>query len=121
LLNNPPKESGVPVTLTAVDPNGNALTIGSTTTDSAGNYALNFVPDKTGIYTITATFAGTDSYWPSTSETTLSVTSPAATPSTTSAPANLATTSDIMTYIVAVGIAIILAVAIATILILRKK
>jgi hypothetical protein len=43
LLNNPPKELGVTVTLTAVDPNSNAITIGSTTTDSAGNYVLNFV------------------------------------------------------------------------------
>ena len=40
LLNNPPKEQGVPVTLTAVDPNNNTVTIGTTTTDSAGNYVL---------------------------------------------------------------------------------
>ena len=123
LLNNPSKEPGVPVTLTAIDPNGNTFTIGTTTTDSKGNYAINFVPDKKGIYTITATFAGTNSYYTSNSETTLSVIPPTATvtSSTTTTQANIATTTDLMTYIVAVGIAIILAVAIATVLIIRKR
>jgi len=124
LLNSPPQETGVPVTLTSVDPNGNFVTIGTTTTDSSGNYAINFVPSTVGIYKIDATFGGSNAYYPSYSETALSVTSAhaeTATPTQTNAPSNLATTSDLMTYIVAVGIAIIIAIAIATVLILRKR
>ncbi|PVX27226.1 MAG: hypothetical protein CW716_03405 [Candidatus Bathyarchaeum sp.] len=73
LLNNPPTPKGVQVTLTGVDPSGNTVPIGTTTTDSEGNYAINFVPDTTGIYSIKATFEGTDSYWPSNAGTHLSV------------------------------------------------
>jgi hypothetical protein len=117
LLNNPPKETGVPVKLTAVDPNGNTIDIATVTTDSAGNYGYSFVPTNPGMYTITATFEGTDSYWPSSSETKLTVTeAPAA---TSSAPVQTAT--DYTLPIVGTGIATILAVAIATVLLLRKR
>jgi hypothetical protein len=116
LLNNPPKEPGVPVTLTAVDPNGNTITIGTTTTDSAGNYGINFVPEITGMYTITASFAGTNSYWPSTSGTKLTV---------VEAPQASATSAPIANppyelYTIGMGLAIIIALAIA-VLLLRKR
>ncbi len=116
LLNNPPKEAGVPVTLTAVDPNGNEITIGTTTTDSAGNYGINFVPTIEGMYTIKANFAGTNSYWPSTSETKLTV---------VEAPQASATSAPIANppyelYTIGMGLAIIIALAIV-VLLLRKR
>jgi len=116
LLNNPPQTTGVPVTLTAVDPNGNTITIGTTTTDSAGNYGIDFEPEITGMYTITASFEGSDSYWPSTSGTKLSV---------VEAPQASATSAPIANppyelYTIGMGLAIIIALTIA-VLLLRKK
>lgn len=87
----PTSATGVPVHLTAIDPNGNLQDIGTTTTDISGNYALMWTPPVEGKYMVTASFAGTYSYWPSSEETAFGVTtSPAAivtptqTPTTTS-------------------------------------
>ncbi|MGZ4849897.1 MAG: outer membrane protein assembly factor BamB family protein [Candidatus Bathyarchaeia archaeon] len=116
--------AGVPVSLDAVDPNGNFVHISTVTTDgTTGTYGYTWTPTVAGDYKIFATFAGDDSYGSSFATTyATAVNAPTTTtPTTTSAPSNLATTSDLMTYIVAVGIAIILAVAIATVLILRKR
>ena len=78
LLNSGYSPTGVQVTLTALDPNNNTENIGTTTTNAAGNYAIDWTPPITGIYQITATFAGSNSYWPSTSETAITVTAAAA-------------------------------------------
>ncbi len=58
----PQDAKGVEVTLTAVDPNGNSQTIGTTTTNIAGSYGITWTPPVEGQYTITATFAGSNSY-----------------------------------------------------------
>ncbi|MGD6809877.1 MAG: PQQ-binding-like beta-propeller repeat protein [Candidatus Bathyarchaeia archaeon] len=119
LLNNPPNPKGVPITLTAVDPNGNTITIGTTTTDSKGNYAINFTPETTGIYTIKATFNGTNAYYSSDSEAHLTVITEAA---STTTPINYETNNNtMMTLTVGMGIAIIITIAIATLLILKKR
>ena len=78
LLNSGYSPTGVQVTLTALDPNNNTENIGTTTTDAAGNYVIDWTPPITGIYHITATFAGSGSYWPSTAQTGLTVTAAAA-------------------------------------------
>ncbi len=116
LVNNPPQPTGVPVTLKAVDPNGNTITIGSTTTDSKGNFAINFVPETVGMYTIKASFAGTNSYYKSDSETQLSVIAQAEATPTQSPIAN----PPYELYTIGMGTAIIVALAIA-VLLLRKK
>jgi hypothetical protein len=121
LLNAPPDCIGVPVTLTAVDSNGNAVTIGTATSDYQGNYGFQWTPTIPGLYHIYATFAGSNSYYTSLASTYATVAT-AATPVPTASPVTgLATTSDLLTYIVAVAIAIIIAIAIATVLILRKR
>ncbi|PVX25180.1 MAG: hypothetical protein CW691_05395 [Candidatus Bathyarchaeum sp.] len=58
----PADVTGVPVTLTAIDPNGNSQTIGTVTTDAGGSYGIMWTPPVEGLYQITATFDGTDSY-----------------------------------------------------------
>ena len=86
-------------------------------------YSLSWKPDISGNYTVVATFHGTNGYWPSYSETSFVVdqsTATATTPTAT-APSNLATTTDLMTYIIVAIIAIIIAIAIVGLLILRKK
>ncbi len=70
----------VPVELSVIDTNGNERTIGTTTSDSSGTFSYQWTPDITGKYTVTATFAGTNSYWPSYSETTFAVDPATSTP-----------------------------------------
>ncbi len=74
--NNP---AGVPVTLAAIDPNGNPVNINIVTSNSAGMYQATFTPDIPGAYTIIARFDGTNSYFASNAETSLEIGQPVAT------------------------------------------
>jgi hypothetical protein len=58
----PSNATGVPVTLSAIDANGNYREIGSTTSSADGFYSYNWTPDIPGTYTLYASFAGTESY-----------------------------------------------------------
>jgi hypothetical protein len=110
--------TGVPVSIDAVDPNNNFVHIGDATSDGTGQFAFKWeTPLVPGMYTIVTTFAGSESYWPSHSETHMIVSAaPAATP-----PIEFPQPIDNTMTIVAMGIAIIIVVAIVGILILRKK
>jgi hypothetical protein len=119
LLNNPPICTGVPVTLTAVDPNGNTVTIGTTTSDDKGNYGLQWTPTSPGVYHIYAAFAGSDSYFTSSASTYATVASTSATAAPTSSTLTINSNTD--TYLAIGVIAIIIAIAIVGALILRKK
>jgi len=109
--------------LTAIDPNGNFITIGTTNTTNTGLYTLTWTPPNVaGNYLVTATFAGTNGYWGSNSQTGMTVQAPSATSAPTPAPVSgLATTSDLTYGIIGAVIAIIIAIAIVGLLILRKK
>jgi len=88
----PNTATGVLVHLTAFDPNNNTEDLGYATTDLSGNYAIQWTPPVPGVYKITATFAGTNGYWPSNAETAISVSeAPHAQPSQTTAPTAPAT------------------------------
>ncbi len=54
----PTNATGVPVSLDAIDPNGNYIHIGDVTSNDAGTYGLSFTPQVPGTYQIVATFAG---------------------------------------------------------------
>ena len=56
----PTNATGVQVTLTAIDPNGNFQTIGTTTSDIGSSYGIEWNPPVEGKYHVTATFAGTE-------------------------------------------------------------
>ena len=117
----PTNTTGVPVTISVTDANGNFREIGNVTTND-GFFSLNWKPDIPGQYTVYASFAGTESYWPSHALTSFAVDAAAPTPTPTAiSQANLATTADLMTYL-AIGVtAIIIAIAIVGILLLRKR
>jgi hypothetical protein len=66
---------GVLVVLTAVGPDGKTLNIGTVTSDASGLYKTLWTQPAEGAYTIMASFAGTESYWASTAETALGVSS----------------------------------------------
>jgi outer membrane protein assembly factor BamB len=116
----PTNATGVEVTLDAIDPNGNYIHIGNTTSDAYGNFGYAWTtPDIPGKYAIIATFAGSESYYASYAETYAVVSqAPAATPTPTPA---ADTTMTIIGTGVGTGIAVIIAIAIAVVLILRKK
>ena len=123
LLNNPPICTGVPVTLTAVDPNHNVNVIGTATSNYLGNYNFQWTPTAPGLYTVYATFAGSNSYYTSLASTGATV-SMASTPTgsqSTSTAQSLVSNSDMLMYFAITAIAIIIAIAVATVLILRKK
>ncbi len=82
---------GVKVHLTATDPNGNYQEIGYTTTDTNGNYGIIWQPPVEGLYKLTATFEGTESYGNSDATTYMGVgpataTQPSAQPTATAPP-----------------------------------
>ena len=112
---------GVSVTISVIDANGNYRQIGSTTSVD-GTYAFTWTPDITGNYQIIASFDGSNSYYPS-SATTYVYASDAATPvPNTQAPqTGLATTADLMMYMALAVVAIIVAIVVVGLLIIKKK
>jgi hypothetical protein len=117
----PYNTTGVEVVVNVLDPNGNYYEVARTTTDADGFYKASFAPEVPGEYTLIASFQGSNSYWPSQSKTAIKVDeAPAASP-TAVAQANLVTLSDLTMYVGVAAIGIIAAIAIATVLLLRKK
>jgi outer membrane protein assembly factor BamB len=114
----PSNGTGVPISIDAVDPNNNYVHIATVTSDLSGTYSYTWTPEITGDYSITATFAGDVSYGSSWAETHATVIEAAATtqqPTTTPL-----TMPPYELYTVGTGIAVIIALAVA-VLILRKK
>jgi len=114
----PTNATGVNVVLSVIDPNNNVYEVGTTTSDANGAYKMTFTPPVPGEYTLIATFPGSESYYGSSAATAFSVDEVAPTPSTI---ADTVTPPPIEMYFVASTIAIILAIAIVGLLLLRKK
>jgi hypothetical protein len=113
--------TGVPVTLSVVDSNGNYRTIGTTTSDGTGTYGFTWTPDISGAYTVIATFTGTNAYYGSTAQTHISATE-AATPAPTSqtSTGNYTTTTDFAIGIAAI-IVVLVIIGAAIMMMLRKR
>ena len=115
----PMNATGVPVTLSYIDPNGNSYTMGTTTSDITGQYSYKFTPTIPGTYTITATFGGSDSYFSSTAQTTMLFHPPvSATPTAT--PTSVADTYFVPA-IAGLFVLIIVVLAIVVLLMVRKR
>ncbi len=116
----PTNTTGVPVTLSVIDSNGNYRQIGTTTTDAAGYYSYPWTPDITGAYTVIAQFGGSESYWPSTTRTSFIVNPAAAT--ATPQPTTTPSMADLYFLPSVIGIALLIVVCFAvTILLLKKR
>jgi outer membrane protein assembly factor BamB len=117
----PTNANGVPVTIDAVDPNGNFVNIGSVTSDLSGNFGFEWkTPDVPGKYTIIATFAGSNSYGSSYAETYAVVSDAPATPAPTAAPVE--STADLYFVPAIAGLFVaIIVVGLLIILVLRKR
>jgi hypothetical protein len=116
----PTNATGVTVTLNVIDANGNYRTIGTTTSDATGFYSYQWTPDIEGKFTVYATFAGSESYWPSMATTAFAVdpASPTLTPQPTQPPSM----ADLyfLPSIAALFIAVVVVIALV-LLVLRKR
>jgi len=115
--------TGVTVTLTALDPNNNTVNIGKATTNINGLYNFEWTPPNVpGKYTVTATFSGTNGYYPSYAQTTMIVGSPQATTAPTATPVSGVATQSTLEYLgVAIIIVIIIIGAIIIAMLMRKR
>jgi len=116
----PADATGVTVSLDVLDANGNFRNIGIVTTDADGFYSLDWTPDIPGKYTLYASFAGTNGYWPSHAETVFVVMEePAATPAPTPAPQSIA---DMYFVPAVIGLLVaIIIVGVLVVLMSRKR
>ena len=142
----PTNATGVPIVLTALDPNGNIQNIGTVTSDMGGLFKILWTPPVEGAYTISAKFEGSESYWQSSDETAIGVgpaqaaasasptsiptviptATPAATTPTTQSPSpseavQPPTSAAPTTTYIAIGVAIIVIVAAVAALVLRRR
>jgi len=104
---------GVPVSLDVIDPNGNCYNIGVVTSDGySGTFAFDgWTPKVAGLYTITATFMGDESYGSSFATTYLTV-----------AEGTDNSTDNTLVYaLIGIAAAILVVVVITCFLIIRKK
>ena len=135
--------TGVPVSIDAVDPNGNNVHIADISSDMSGTFGYTWTPSIAGQYKITATFMGDDSYsssWaqtyaavvnapattptPVVTPTPTPVATPTPTPTATASPSpapNPDTGPSTDMYIIAAAAIIIIVVAAVAALVLRKR
>jgi hypothetical protein len=112
---------GVPVTLTAIEENGNVIDIGTTTSNGYyGNFGYTWTPPNEGQYTIMASFAGDDSYGSSAAACTVSVGPAPATPAPTASPPIQTDYTPQLTGILAAVVVAIIVSVIALAVVLRK-
>jgi len=113
--------TGVPLSLDAIDPNGNAVHIATITSDAySGTFGYSWTPPIAGQYKISATFAGDDSYGSSFATTYCSVSEAQATPTQVPLQSSTDNTMTIVAGIIAVIIAIAIVGALLALMIKRK-
>lgn len=112
--------TGVPVSIDVTDPNGNYQHLGTATSDVSGAYGFTWTPTIAGNYKITASFLGDASYSSSFASTYATVVTPSST--NTPVPTQGAVAQPpFELYFATTAAAIIIAIAIATVLIIRAK
>ncbi len=124
----PQNAQGVPVHLTAVDQNGQTYEVGTVTSDMSGLYSITWTPTAEGKYTIKAEFAGSNSYYASSAETALAVSSsasanvnPAPQTTQTPPPVDAPPVETPMTTYLAITIAVVIILVVAAALVLRRR
>ncbi|MGD6934858.1 MAG: PQQ-binding-like beta-propeller repeat protein [Candidatus Bathyarchaeia archaeon] len=113
----PGAATGVPISIDAIDPNGNYVHLGDAVSDASGRFHLSVCPETPGDYVIYATFGGSAAYYSSFAQTEMTVmnaSEPTPEPSqTTQTPYEL--------YTIGSAIVIIIAIALVAVLLLRKR
>jgi hypothetical protein len=114
----PTNFTGVPVTISVLDHNGNYRTIGTTTSTQSGTFSFRWTPDIEGDYTVYATFAGSNSYWGSASQNTFYVGSAPATAQPTQAPSMA--DQYFLPAVIGIIVAVVLVGAVIALLVSKK-
>jgi outer membrane protein assembly factor BamB len=119
----PTNDTGVPVVISVTDSNHNTRVIGTATTNpNTGFYSLAWAPDIPGNFTVTATFAGTQSYYGSSAVTAFTANAASPTAAPTASPISLAATQNEIMYGIAAVIIVIIIIGVAlAILTMRKR
>jgi hypothetical protein len=117
----PTNATGVPVALSVLDANGNYREIGTIISNTDGFFTFNWKPDITGQYTVYASFAGSESYWPSHSVTSFAVESAAPTHEPTATPLQSAADMYFVPAIAGLFVLVIVVAIVLALLMLRKK
>jgi hypothetical protein len=118
----PTNTTGVPVSFSVLDANGNLRNIGSTISDANGGFSFTWTPDITGAYTVYASFAGSESYYATSVQAYLN----AASPSSSASPGgttgtSTSTTADLYFVPAMVGVIIILIIILALLAVLLRR
>ncbi len=116
----PTNTTGVPVALTETDPNNNTYTIGTTISNINGQYSYVFTPNVPGVYTITATFGGSNSYYSSSAQTAYLYEVPSSQAPTATPLTGLASNTTLEYGLVAMIIVIVIIGAVLAVLVTRK-
>jgi hypothetical protein len=115
----PTNATGVEVTLSVLDSNGNFREIGKAISDSDGFFSYDWIPDIPGKFTVVASFAGSESYYPSQAETAFTVDAAAeATPGPTPTPVSM---SEMYFLPSVAGIIVAVAVVGAVLVLMLRK
>jgi outer membrane protein assembly factor BamB len=117
----PTDATGVPITLSVVDANGNYREIGTTTSDADGFFAFNWKPDIEGQYTVYASFGGSKAYWPSHAVTAFAVDPAGATPAPTAVPPQSMADAYFVPAVAGIIVTIIIGFAFLALLMLKKR
>ena len=142
----PNNATGVKMHLTAIDPNNNFQDIGTVVSDIDGTYAIGWTPPVPGVYKVTATFEGSESYYSSTGTThflvgeapsaavvtptpatTATPAIPTQTPSQTTSPSTSPSeapppaSADMTTVYIAIAAAVVIIAVVAAAVILRRR
>jgi outer membrane protein assembly factor BamB len=117
----PTDVEGVTVVLTAIDPNGNSITIGEAKSNADGIFGYTWAPEVPGLYQITASYEGSEAYYGSKDTTILTaVDAPAATPAATIQPVSVADTY-FLPAIAGLFVLVIIGFAVIALLMLKKR
>jgi hypothetical protein len=119
----PTNTTGVQVSFSVLDANGNLRNIGSTTSDANGGFSFTWTPDITGAYTVYASFAGSESYYPTSTQAYINAASPSASgsPGGTTGTTTSTSTADLYFIPAIVGVIIILIVILALLAVLLRR
>jgi hypothetical protein len=121
----PTSASGVDVSIKIIDPNGNLNQVSTTHSDANGYYAFEVTPDMTaagpGMYTVLASFEGSNAYWSSQSESSFTIGAAAATPAPTAPPVESTADAYFVPAIAGLFVLIIVVAIVLALLMLRKK
>jgi hypothetical protein len=117
----PHNVTGVPVTISVTDSNGNYRDIGTTTSNAYGAYSFTWTPDISGNYEVTATFTGSGAYYPSSAATAFYASESVATASPTPIAAVSMADQYILPGIIGIIVTIVIVGVVLALLMMRKK